>query len=87
MQFAGQIRHENTPERPAALSDILRIARELSSGFDYIRVDLFDTDKGIFFGEMTPYHQGEMAPISPPSWEDRWRQLWDQRFPVFQPKS
>ena len=86
MQFARQIRHEKTPERPEALGDMLRIARELSSGFDYIRVDLFDTDEGIFFGEMTPYHQGAMAPISPREWEERLGQLWDQRFPVFQPK-
>lgn len=85
MQFAGQFRHDVTPKRPAALDDMLRIARELSSGFDYIRIDLYDTNKGIFFGEMTPFHQGAMAPISPCEWEDRLGQLWDQRFPNFQP--
>ncbi len=86
MDFSGQVRHETAPERPAALADMLRIARELSSGFDYIRVDLFHTDDGVYFGELTPFHRGGTARIMQPEWEARWGELWDQRFPDFQPK-
>jgi TupA-like ATPgrasp len=87
MQFGGQQRHDEPLAPPARLKDMLRIVRELSSGFDYIRIDLFHTEDGIYFGEITPFHQSGLAPISPPEWEERLGQLWDQRFPDYQPKA
>lgn len=40
-------------ERPMHLNDMLYAAKELSSGFDFVRVDLYDTEGGPKFGEMT----------------------------------
>ena len=83
--FAGQTRHEKTPDRPQRLEDLVRIAQAVSTGFDYVRVDLFDTPDGVFFGEITPFHRGGTARILQPEWEDRLGGLWDQRFPDYQP--
>ena len=64
---------------------MVRIARDLSSGFDYVRIDLFDTPDGVYFGEITPFHRGGTARIMEPEWEQKLGDLWDQRFPDLQP--
>lgn len=38
---------------PSSLSEMLEVARSLSLGFDFVRIDLYDTAEGIFFGEFT----------------------------------
>ena len=49
--------HPNHPypvERPAHLDEMIRVAEQLSEGFDHVRVDLYDTEStGVKFGEMT----------------------------------
>ncbi len=45
-------RVEDDP-RPERLDEMLEIARRLSAPFDFIRVDMYVTDKGIKVGELT----------------------------------
>jgi len=45
------------PERPSNLEEMLRVASELAQGIDYIRVDLYNQDGRIVFGELTSYPQ------------------------------
>jgi hypothetical protein len=56
---------------------MLRHATELSAGFDFIRVDLFATERGIWFGEFTPYPGAGLSPFEPPEFDaelgSRWR--------------
>jgi TupA-like ATPgrasp len=40
-------------ERPKHLSQMINIARTLSANFDFVSVDLYDTDEGVYFGEFT----------------------------------
>lgn len=40
-------------ERPQHLEEMIAIAKTLSQGMDLVRVDLYDSDKGVMFGEMT----------------------------------
>ena len=40
-------------ERPRHLEEMIAIAKTLSQGMDLIRVDLYDSDRGVIFGEMT----------------------------------
>ncbi len=42
-------------EKPKNLNEMLKIAEKLSEGFPYVRVDLYNVDEKIFFGEMTFY--------------------------------
>lgn len=46
------------PKKPENFSEIIRIAEMLGKGLDFVRVDLFDTTKGILLGEMTIYPEG-----------------------------
>ena len=69
MHFYGKVKHEIIPEKPKRLDVMLSIAKRLSVGFDYVRIDLFHTEEGIYFGEITPFHQGGLAPILPRDWD------------------
>jgi len=42
-------------EKPGSFSDMVDIARVLSKGFPHVRVDLYNIDGRIYFGEMTFY--------------------------------
>ena len=55
------------------------IARDLSRGFGYMRVDLYSVRDRIYFGELTPFHQGGLGPITPPQWEDWLGEMWGDR--------
>ncbi len=45
--------YEYIPPRPDCLDEMLRISRILAEGFCYVRVDLYELDGQIKFGEMT----------------------------------
>jgi hypothetical protein len=71
-------KHPNPPhEIPGNFREIVRAAEKLVMGLDYIRVDLYNTTKGIALGEMTiyPYGGGMNIPTGCPIF-DRW--LGDQ---------
>lgn len=40
-------------EKPKHLPEMLKVASILSKGLDYARIDLYDTDNGVLFGEVT----------------------------------
>jgi len=44
---------ENEIKKPSNLDEMLRLAEILCKGFTHIRVDLFDVDNNIYFGELT----------------------------------
>jgi hypothetical protein len=50
--------HGRTVPKPSALSEMLDVSRILSGGFPHVRVDLYDVDGSVFFGEMTFFHGG-----------------------------
>lgn len=45
--------YEESPARPKRLNEMVNIAEKLSSGFQYVRVDLYEVNDKIYFGEMT----------------------------------
>jgi hypothetical protein len=46
-----------------------RLAAILSEGTPQLRVDFYEVDGKIFFGEMTFFHCSGMAPFHPESWD------------------
>ena len=42
-----------SPEKPPLLEEAFSLAEKLSAGFPFVRVDLYLTDKGVRFGELT----------------------------------
>ena len=54
--------------RPADFEAMRDIARILSAGFPFIRVDLYSVKGRIYFGELTFYPDNGLVPFSPDSY-------------------
>ena len=52
-------------ERPQYFDEMLKVASVLSEGIDFVRVDLYETDQGVKFGELTNYCHGGTVPFTP----------------------
>ena len=51
--------------RPEALEDLVKAAAAISSGFDMLRVDLYEHDGEVWFGELTPYPGAGLSRLEP----------------------
>jgi hypothetical protein len=61
---------------PPNLASLLEHASRLSAGFDFMRVDLYDTARGVFFGEYTPYPASGLIEFVPHSFDRHLGSLW-----------
>lgn len=62
---------KNTDEyvpRPNNWEYMVEIARKLSEPFPYVRVDLYNVDGKVYFGELTFYYGGGVSIIEPKKW-------------------
>lgn len=62
---------EDDVEKPQSLNEMLRLSEILATPFCYVRVDWYDVDGQLFFGELTFHHDGGMQPILPKIWDER----------------
>ena len=54
--------------KPKNLDQHLKIARKLSENIPFVRVDLYDVDDKIYFGELTFYPASGIGQFSPKKW-------------------
>ncbi len=57
-------------KKPACLSQMLQLAKKLSEGIPFLRVDLYEIDGKVYFSEFTFYSDCGFAPFTPPEWDD-----------------
>jgi hypothetical protein len=57
------------PAKPAMFEKMKELAAKLSSGIPHVRVDFYEVDGRIYFGEMTFYHWSGMVPFDPEEWD------------------
>lgn len=55
--------------KPENFYKMKEIARKLSKGLDFARVDLYSVNNKIYFGEITLYPGGGDSPFNPPEWD------------------
>lgn len=58
--FTSEYRHGHLLPKPENLDEMLDVARKLSNGFPILRVDLYNVEGHIYFGELTFTSQGGM---------------------------
>ncbi len=51
--------------------EMKNIAAEVSKGMKFVRVDLYEIEGKIYFGEYTFFHGGGFWPMYPENWEDK----------------
>lgn len=61
--------HSRFTERPANLDEMLTVAKKLAGGFPHVRVDLYNIQGSVFFGELTFYHGGGFEEFRPQAWD------------------
>lgn len=56
-------------KRPESLEEMRRLAEKLSEGIPQVRVDFYDVNGKVYFGELTLSHWSGMTPFEPEEWD------------------
>lgn len=62
-------------DKPKAFDKMLECAEKLSSGIPHVRVDLYNIDGNIYFGELTFFDASGFEPFEPEEWDYRFGKL------------
>lgn len=62
---------DRPPEKPALFEELKAAAAKLSQGMKFVRVDLYEIDGTIYFGEYTFFHGGGFNLMVPMEWEKK----------------
>lgn len=65
----GHPNAKKTLLKPIGFEEMKVIAEKLSKGQPHLRVDLYDINGRIYFGELTFYHWSGMTPFVPVEWD------------------
>lgn len=57
------------PQRPVMFEKMKSLAEQLAKGFPHVRVDLYEVDGKIYFGELTFCHYSGFVPFDPEEWD------------------
>ena len=57
------------PEKPSRFEEMKELAAKLSEGIPHVRIDLYEANGKVYFGEMTFYHFGGVVPFEPEEWD------------------
>jgi hypothetical protein len=67
---------DSPPPQPNALDEMIWVAEALGQETDFVRVDLFNIEDRVVFGELTSYPEGPNAAFSPPSFDQDLGHYW-----------
>lgn len=56
-------------DTPTKLRDMLELAKQLSNGFPFLRVDFYEVNERIYFGELTFFPASGMEKFEPEEWD------------------
>ena len=56
-------------KKPKSFDEMKNLASKLSKGFPHLRVDFYDINGKIYFGELTFYHWSGIVPFKPDKWD------------------
>lgn len=65
----GHENADNVPEKPDKFDEMVKISSELSRGCKHVRVDLYNINGEIYFGELTFFHHAGFMPFIPDEWD------------------
>jgi len=67
---------------PSTMNDMIDIAERVGKIFPYIRVDFYDVDGKVYFGEITQHHGGGFDQIKPIEWDYKLGALLDLKYGI-----
>lgn len=57
------------PKKPKCFDEMKSLAAKLSRGIPHVRIDLYEVDGRVYFGEMTFFHWSGMTQFEPIEWD------------------
>lgn len=60
------------PEKPLNFEKMKALAEKLSQSIPEVRVDFYEVNEKIYFGEMTLFHHGGFTPFDPDCYDKQW---------------
>ncbi len=69
-----KLRGEEIP-KPSSLPKMIEIAEKVAEKFKYVRVDFYDVDGKLYFGEITLHDGGGNDIIKPEEWDLKWGEM------------
>lgn len=60
---------KNMPEKPVCFEEMKILASKLSKGIPQVRVDFYEVNGKVYFGELTFFHHGGIVPFKPEKWD------------------
>ncbi len=77
LPFEIHVKNEYRPfVKPKNYQLMVELAKRVAAGFDFCRVDLYNVDGAIYFGEMTFAPSGGTAPFKPQSYDSWMGEKW-----------
>ena len=68
----GHPNAKTTPKKPLCFDEMRTLAEKLSKDIPHVRVDFYEVNGKVYFGEMTFYHWSGMVPFNPDEWDFKW---------------
>ncbi|MDE6019631.1 MAG: glycosyl transferase [Ruminococcus sp.] len=65
----GHPNSKKVVKKPKGFETMKEIATKLSQNIPHVRIDLYDINGQIYFGEMTFFHWSGMVPFNPEKWD------------------
>lgn len=65
----GHPNADKWPDKPQNFEEMLDVAKRLSRGLPHVRVDLYNVNGKIYFGELTFFHWSGIVPFEPMEWD------------------
>lgn len=66
----GHPNADKIPEKPQNFDLMWQLAEKLSQGIPHVRVDFYEVNGKVYFGELTFYHHNGFTPFEPAIWDD-----------------
>lgn len=55
--------------KPEHFKEMVGLAKKLSNGFPHVRVDFYEVDSKVYFGELTFFSMSGLTPFKPAKWD------------------
>ncbi len=72
----GLKKYNGIVEKPKNWRKMIKIAKKLSEDFEYVRVDLYNINGKIYFGELTFTHSAGFSHFNPEKYNRLWGKYW-----------
>ena len=67
----GHPNSEKPIQKPEQFELMIEFSRKLSKDIPHVRIDFYEVNGHVYFGEMTFFHFSGMVPFDPPEWDKK----------------